>query len=39
MSLIEFLKEFGEAMEDIEEERNRAKKVVDMTKFNSRKRR
>lgn len=39
MSLIDFLKEFSEAVEDIEEERNKAKKAMDIAKFNSKKRR
>ena len=39
MSLIEFLKEFGEATEDIKEEREKAKKAMDIAKFNSKKRR
>lgn len=39
MSLINFLKEFGEAAEDIEEERQIAKKTMEMAKFRSKKRR
>lgn len=38
MSLIEFLKEFSEAAEDIEEEKKRAQKAMDIAKLTSKRR-
>lgn len=39
MSLIEFLKEFGEAAEDIEEEKAKARKEMEIRRFGSKRRR